>query len=325
MPEIFLQVAFGKNSDNSSFTWLIISILAITWGSSFILMKRALVVFSSTEVGALRIAISFLVLLPFAIKRIRGISIKDAGNLALAGLIGNGIPAFLFAKAQTVIDSSVAGILNSLTPLFTVIVGLLAFKIQPRWFNIVGVLLGLVGAIGLVMVSSSGNYSFQFSYAMLIVIATLLYATNSNIIKVWLRSIDPVGIVSLAFFFIGPPALIYLLLFTDVINQLSTDPLAWKGMGYMCILSVGGTALALILFNKLLKMTTPLFASSITYLMPVIALMWGLLDGEKLNWSYALWVLMILSGIILVSSKHLDSMPLVGILIRKIKNYRRVL
>ncbi len=318
-------MTIGKNSESSTITWIIISILAITWGSSFILMKRGLAVFSSNEVGALRIVISFLVLLPFAIKRIRKISIKDAGNLALAGLIGNGIPAFLFAKAQTVIDSSVAGILNSLTPLFTVIVGLLAFKIQPRWFNVLGVILGLIGAVGLVMVSSSGNYSFQFSYAMLIVIATLLYATNSNIIKVWLRNIDPVGIVSLAFFCIGPPTFIYLIFFTDVFTQLSTNPLAWRGMGYMCILSVGGTAIALILFNKLLKITTPLFASSITYLMPVIALIWGLLDGEKLNWSYALWVLMILSGVILVSSKHVDSMPLVGIIIRKIKNYGIVL
>ncbi|MDP2424539.1 MAG: EamA family transporter [Bacteroidales bacterium] len=314
-----------KTPDSNSATWLIISILAITWGSSFILMKRALVVFSSDEVGALRIVISFLFLLPFAIRRLPKITAKDAGNLALAGFLGNGVPAFLFAKAQTVIDSSVAGILNSLTPLFTVIVGLLAFKIQPRWFNVLGVLMGLAGAVGLVMVSSNGNYSFQFSYALLIVVATLFYAANTNIIKVWLKNIEPVGIVSLSFFIIGPPVLIYLLAFTDFTTQLANDPKVWSGLAYLAILSICGTALALMLFNKLLKMTTPLFASSITYLIPIVALLWGLLDGEKLGWSYALWVIMILSGIILVSSKHADTMPLVGFFIRKIKNNRRVL
>ncbi|MBE0661097.1 MAG: DMT family transporter [Bacteroidales bacterium] len=296
-------------------------LLGLTWGSSFILMKKGLLVYSSSEVGALRIVISFLFLLPFALARLKNIKPRTLLILLLAGILGNGAPAFLFAKAQTVIDSSVAGILNSLTPLFTVLVGIIAFKLKLRWFNFLGVAIGMAGAMGLLAVSGSGEFSFKFSYAIYVIIATLLYAINVNIIKTYLKDVDSIGIVALSFMLIGLPVLIYLFTFTDFTLKLSNHPQALTGLGYVAILAIGGTALALMLFNKLLKMTDPVFASSVTYLIPIIAVLWGFLDGEKLGWSYLLWVLLVLTGIILVSAKHPSRLPIIGVLIRKTKNY----
>lgn len=304
-----------------TYAWLILILLGLTWGSSFILMKKGLLVYSSSEVGALRIVISFLFLLPFALARLKNIKPRTLLILLLAGILGNGAPAFLFAKAQTVIDSSVAGILNSLTPLFTVLVGIIAFKLKLRWFNFLGVAIGMAGAMGLLAVSGSGEFSFKFSYAIYVIIATLLYAINVNIIKTYLKDVDSIGIVALSFMLIGLPVLIYLFTFTDFTLKLSNHPQALTGLGYVAILAIGGTALALMLFNKLLKMTDPVFASSVTYLIPIIAVLWGFLDGEKLGWSYLLWVLLVLTGIILVSAKHPSRLPIIGVLIRKTKNY----
>ncbi len=309
----------SKKPDSGSVSWVIVSVLALTWGSSFILMKKALQVYSSDEVGALRIVISFVFLLPFALNRASKMSSRDTALVALSGLIGNGIPAFLFATAQTVISSYMAGILNALTPLFTIIMGLMLFGIRPRWFNVMGVFMGLAGAVGLLVATSDGNLTFQLGYGGLIVLATLLYATNTNLIKVRLHHIDPVAIVSVAFLFLGPPIATYLLMATDFVSQLSTDPHALKGLMYLAILSIGGTALALMLYNKLLKATTALFASSITYLMPVIALMWGIVDGEKFSSHFVIYIALILLGMLLVSSKHAETLPLIGFLIRKIK------
>jgi drug/metabolite transporter (DMT)-like permease len=306
---------------NLAAAWLILILLGITWGSSFILMKKALLVFPSSEVGALRIVISFLFLLPFALIRLRNVKPKVLLILLLAGILGNGAPAFLFAKAQTVIDSSVAGILNSLTPLFTVLVGIIAFRLKLRWFNFLGVAIGMVGAMGLLAVSGSGEFSFKFSYAIYVIIATILYAINVNIIKTYLKDVDSIGIVSLSFMLIGLPVLIYLIGFTDFTLRLTNHPQALTGLGYVAMLAIGGTALALMLFNKLLKMTDPVFASSVTYLIPIIAVLWGFLDGEKLGWSYLLWVLLVLTGIILVSAKHPSRLPIIGALIRKTKFY----
>jgi len=310
-------------NNKRTYAWLILLLLGLTWGSSFILIKKGLQVYSSSEVGALRIVISFLFLLPFAIKRIKNISPRIWLVLLLAGVLGNGAPAFLFAKAQTVIDSSVAGILNSLTPLFTVLVGIIAFKLKMRWFNFIGVILGMTGAIGLLAVSGTGEFTFKFGYAIYVIIATIFYAINVNIIKFWLNDIDPIGIVALSFMLIGLPALVYLLGFTDFAGKLSSHTQALTGLAYITILAIGGTALALMLFNKMLKITDPVFASSVTYLIPIIAVMWGIFDGERFDWSYLLWIFLVLSGIVLVSSRHPGSLPLLGVFIRKTKIYCR--
>lgn len=289
----------------SLLAWSILAGLALIWGTSFILIKRGLEVFSSDEVGALRIVITFLVLSPLALTRIRRVRREDWKYLTIVGVIGSGAPAFLFAAAQRGIDSSLAGILNSLTPLFTVIVGMSFFSLRIKWFNILGVLIGLTGAIGLISISGGRSFDFNFNYAIFVIIATICYATNVNLVKFKLREVDPLTITSFSFLMIGLPVLLYLIIFTDFPAQLSDDKQALSGLGYVTILAVMGTAFALIAFNKLVKIASPVFASSVTYLIPLVAVFWGFIDGEEFGWNYIAWMILILTGVFLVNKKRL--------------------
>lgn len=289
-------------SRNTWFPYAVLFFLALTWGSSFILIKRGLEVYSSNEVGALRVVITWLFLLPFAIKRMKAFKPIHWLLFAIVGVVGSLAPAFLFAAAQKGIDSSLAGILNSLTPLFTLILGVLFFKLRPKWFNITGVILGLAGAAGLVSVSGSGNFTFNIGYAMLIVIAAIMYATNVNVIKAYLHDIPPVTITSMAFFTIGPFTAIYLLGFTPFIETMSSHPHAWSGLGYISILAIVGTGVALMLFNKVIQMTSAVFASSVTYFIPIIALLWGIADGESFKAGFVFFVALVIIGVLLVNT-----------------------
>lgn len=289
-------------SRNTWFPYAVLFFLALTWGSSFILIKRGLEVYSSNEVGALRVVITWLFLLPFAIKRMKAFKTMHWILFAIVGVVGSLAPAFLFAAAQKGIDSSLAGILNSLTPLFTLILGMLFFKLRPKWFNIMGVILGLAGAAGLVSVSGSGNFTFNIGYAMLIVIAAIMYATNVNVIKAYLHDIHPVTITSMAFFTIGPFTAIYLLGFTPFIKTMSDHPHAWSGLGYISILAIIGTGVALMLFNKVIQMTSAVFASSVTYFIPIVALLWGIADGESFRAGFVFFVALVIIGVLLVNT-----------------------
>jgi drug/metabolite transporter (DMT)-like permease len=251
----------------------------------------------------LRIVITFFALLPLALKRVSQVKGKTWLILAVASLIGSGLPPFLFAKAQTGIDSQLAGILNSLTPLFTMLIGLSFFRIKARWFNILGVFTGLAGAVGLLHISGDKEFAFNFRYAVYIVLATICYAVNVNIIKAYLKDLDALSITSLSFFILGLPVSVFLFFFTDFTYQLAHDPDVWKGLGYMAILALAGTALALFLFNKLIKISTPLAASSVTYLIPIVAILWGVIDGEIFRASYIFWIGLILGGVVLVNRK----------------------
>lgn len=281
--------------------WLILAGLVLTWGSSFILIKRALIHYSALEVGALRVAITFLFLLPFALPRLKKVAKKDFWWLALAGIVGNFFPAFLFAAAQKGIDSSTAGLLNSLTPLFTLIVGLIIFKIQVKKIQVVGVLVGLSGALGLVNSSGGHDFSFNITYALMVVLATIFYAINVNLIKAKLGHIKSITITAMTFFIVGIPAIVILFGATDFTHKLANEPGAWVGLGYLAILAIVGTGLAMMGFNMLIKMTTPIFASSVTYLIPVVALLWGIIDGEFFDPSFLIWIGLIIGGVLLVN------------------------
>ncbi|MCF8309103.1 MAG: DMT family transporter [Bacteroidales bacterium] len=295
-----------KNIKNHKYLpYLILAVLALTWGSSFILIKKGLIYFSDTEVGALRIAIAFSVFIPFAIKRRYKISSRHFPYLAIVGFIGSAAPAFLFAKAETGIDSNLAGILNSLTPLFTFIISFAFFRFKARWFNLLGLLLGLTGAIGLIVVSGEGNIAFNFTYAGFVIIATVCYAINVNVIHYKLKDLDNITIVTYGFTFAGIPTLIYLLVFTPFLNTMSEGSGAIYGLGYIAILGVIGTSLALMIFYYLIQTSNTIFASSVTYLIPIVAVMWGIIDGEVFRISYFLWIALILYGIYLVNTKKL--------------------
>ncbi|MFO8068032.1 MAG: DMT family transporter [Bacteroidales bacterium] len=293
------------NTDNKPalIDWLTLIFLMFVWGSSFIFIKKGLIAFSPLQVGALRVGLSFIVLLPFTISRLKRVEKGDIKFFILAGLLGNGIPAFLFAIAQTRLDSFMAGILNSLTPVFTLVVGILFFGIRARWFNILGVFIGLIGAVGLLWSSSNGNISLNIFYSLAVIAATICYAFNMNIVKRFLSKYDTVTIVSVAFLFIGIPALIFIFTFTDFLMVMQAGNQSWISLGYIVILAFVGTSLAVILNVRIIKRTSAVFASSVTYLMPLVSIMWGVLDGEAFLLIFILWIIVILGGVYMANRR----------------------
>ncbi len=291
-----------KESRQTLYSWLILLSLVLVWGSSFILIKKSLLYFEATEVGILRVVITFLAVMPFAFNMLRKISQRMMWYLIISGTVGSLVPAILFAIAQTRIDSALAGTLNALTPLFTLLLGISFFGIRTRWYNVVGVLIGLAGAVGLIYANSRVQLSFDVTYALLVVGATICYAFNVNWIKVYLKELNALTITVLTFFYIGIPLLIYVLFFSDIPRKLVSDPDNLTGLGYLAILSVIGTGLALVAFNKLIKVSSPIFAASVTYMIPVVAILWGIIDGEVFKLSYALWFGLILAGVLLVNT-----------------------
>jgi len=282
--------------------WILLFSLVIIWGSSFILMKRSLVYFSPFELGALRISFAGLALLPFAIKRMKGLEQKTWLKLIIVGLIGNTIPAFLFAYAQTGIPSSQAGILNSTTPLFAMLVGLIFYKIKISWWNVLGVFIGLAGAVLIIYGQSDGNLQFNFFYSSLVLLASILYAFNLNLIKQHLAHVESFTIAVVSYVVLLGPILIYLFAGTDFIHSIQ-DPVNLRGLIYPAVLGIVGSAAAISLFNILIKLKSVLFAASVTYMIPIVALFFGVMDGEKFAPVNFLWVAAILGGVLLVNKK----------------------
>jgi drug/metabolite transporter (DMT)-like permease len=289
--------------NTKALNWIILIALALTWGSSFILMKRGLEVFSSDEVAALRIFIAFLFLSPLLIKHFKKDLIKHWKGFLGMGLLGNFIPAFLFTKAETGISSSLTGMLNSLTPLFTLLLGVLLFKSKTKLINAIGILIGFIGAIGLLTAGKSEDMNNNLLFGVYVVLATICYALSVNIIKKELGQVNSITATVWAMMFIGPLAGIYLFGFTDFLADLKTNALAYESLGYVSILAIFGTALSVIIFNVLIKNTNALFASSVTYLIPVVAMGWGILDGEDVVAMHFIWIIIILLGVYLVNKK----------------------
>lgn len=294
----------GKNTLKS---WLLLLLLALIWGSSFILIKRGLLVFSPGEVGAYRIVSAAMVMLPLSLIRIKNLSKKQVYNLIVAGLVGSFFPAFLFAKAQTQLSSSLTGVLNALTPLFVVLVGSLFFGAKITKRTAAGLLMAFVGVLILISVSNGSNLGFSGeinTYAFYVLLATLLYGINLNIIKYWFVALKPVEITAISLLMVLPVALIYLFAGTSFSFKLLHHEGALEAVAYLTILGVLGTALALIIFNGLVKLATPVFASSVTYIIPIIAVIWGVWDGEILVSMHYLGMVAILFGVWIGNSKN---------------------
>ena len=283
------------------FQFSILMILAFIWGSSFILMKIGLRSFSSDQAAAIRIFMASLVLLPISIKQFKKIQRKDIVSLLIVGFIGSLIPAFLFMKAETRINSSLAGMLNSLTPVFTMIVGLLFHKTAFRWMQIVGLSLGLAGAIGLIFAGDGFRLGTFNNYALFIVLATSFYAISINQIKSHLPHLTGVQVTSLSFLFIGPVALIYLL--TTDFTRVIANP-GWPiHLLALATLGILGTALAMLLMNSLIRHSSAVAASSVTYVIPIFAIIWGLVDHERVTILHLICMAVILAGVYLISLK----------------------
>jgi len=280
--------------------YLFLVSLAFIWGSSFILIKKSLVFFNSHEIALLRIVIAWITLLPFTIKEIPKMRRPIIGPIIIVGIIGNLIPAFLFAKAQTKIDSSLAGMLNSLVPIFTLIIGYIFFKTNAKKHQLIGIIIGLIGA-GMLLFNNINSEISDFSF--LIILATICYAINLNTIKSKLSDISSINIAGFAFFIIGPISF-FLLFFTDFFVKLNHVNNAYFGLLYVSILSIFGTSLAIIIFNYLIKKTSALFTSSVTYLIPVVAIFWGIGDGEEISQHQVFSMFIILAGIYLIKEKE---------------------
>lgn len=279
---------------------LLIILLGSIWGSSFILMKKGLVGFPSEQIAAIRLTFAFLALSPFLFKYVKHLNLHSLKFLLIVGMAGNGIPAFLFAYGQTGLPSATVGILNSLTPVFTLLIGAVVFAQGLTLRNILGVVAGLGGAISLILIRSDGRLSLDFTYGGWIIFATLLYAISVNTIRHKLYNIPPFGIACLALTLVGTPATLYLLAGTDFIERVQTDTGA-HAFPYVLTLAVVGTAFSLILFNKLVQMSGALSASTVTYIIPVVALGWGVFDGESITWVHGIGITGIIIGISLVN------------------------
>lgn len=291
------------NSGVNKSAFFIFLILAFIWGTSFILIKRGLEVFSPVQLGSLRIVITFIALLPMVLKRIQKIKLRDWFIMGFSGLVGSFFPAYLFAFAQEGINSSTAGILNSLTPLFALLIGVLFFRFKAKWWNYLGIIITTFGTYGLLSISGGHNFEFNFKYGGYIIIAAVGYGAQVNIVKHYLNHLPSLTIVVLQFFMISIPALFVLLFYTDFLQIASLEYNFLKALMYVSILALVATAFALILFYRLVKIVDPVFSASVTYFIPIIASLWGLLDGEQLGASFVLWVSMILLGVFFVNSK----------------------
>nr|WP_314836458.1 EamA family transporter [uncultured Flavobacterium sp.] len=281
--------------------WVYLVVLSLVWGSSFILIKKGLIGLTAFQLGSLRIIFAAIFLLLIGFKSLAKIPRRQWKYIALTSMFGTFVPAYLFAIAQTQIDSSVSSILNSLTPLNTLILGTLAFGLQFRRNQIFGVLIGLIGSALLILNGAIHHPEQNYYYAILVLIASICYATNVNLIKKYLSDLTPVSITTGNFLVLLFPATI-ILFFSDFFEvvQLAT---VQKSVLFIMILGVVGTGIANILFFKLIQMSSPVFATSVTYLIPVVAFFWGLLDHEMLTPVQFIGAFIILVGVYLSAKK----------------------
>ncbi len=274
--------------------WIIVVLLSLIWGTSYILMKRGLESFTSIQIGSLRILITFLCLLPIALRNLRKLNRQNLNSILIIGFFGSGIPAYLFPVAQTRISSSLASMLNSLSPVFTMVVGILFYKRHIITSQLLGVFLGLIGAVGLLY---TGSFSFNY-YGLFVILATLLYGINANEVS-RVVGINGLQITSFAFLVISPLAAGFLLS-SDFSNVPLTEH--WqRNLGCIVLLAVMGTALAQAMFYLLIRETSPVFASMVTYFIPVISTLWGIADNESFAPSMLISVTVILTGVYLIN------------------------
>ncbi|GAB3520269.1 DMT family transporter [Emticicia fontis] len=280
--------------------WLLLCLLATMWGSSFLIMKKALIAFTPVQIGALRIMSAGLVFLPWLISRWKEYPKEKTKYFLASGLLGYFLPAFLFALAGTRVNSSLVGALNSSTPLFVLIVGALFFQqIIKRW-QAIGLILGFVGSIVLILSASKDGLSFNNPYALLVILSALMYGFNVNITGKYLKTINPVLLS--AWTLCGVAVLAGITLFsTDFVSRLNQDVIT--PLMLVILLGAINSGIAAIIFNYILQIASPVFASSVTYLIPVVATIMGFLDGEPISLYHYFGMSIILVGVYLINKK----------------------
>jgi len=288
-----------KKNKSNSLAWSLLITLSFIWGSSFILIKKALISYSPLQVGSGRIVFAFIAFLPIFLYHYKSIDWRQLKPLIIVGVCGSGLPALLYAVGQTQLPSAVAGVLNSLVPICTFLIAILLFKKKYIPKQLFGILIGLMGVVLIFFVREDNSDSFPILYAGLILIATICYGISANTVSHYLSGMKPVLISTISFVIIGPFALIYLLS-TDFLSITIENPDAMLSFGALAVLSVVCTFAANILFFKLIQITEAVFSTTVSYLIPFVALMWGFFDGEYISVFHFLSLGLILGGIIIV-------------------------
>lgn len=279
--------------------------MAFIWGTSFILIKKSLVAFTPFQSGALRMSFAFIFFLPLAITRLKKFTKQNFLPIALIGFIGNFFPAFMFAYGETLISSSLASMLNSTTPIFVLLLGVSFFKTKTNKYNILGLFIGLIGTLGLIIKDYHSIFSGWNFGALIIIIATFFYGLNTNVIKNAIKDIDGVSLSALSFFLIGPFGIAYFFITSDV-STVVQNPHFWSSTIALMILAFFSSFIAVIIFNVLIKHTTTIFAASVTYIIPVFALVWGIIDGEYISIIQIISIAIVFAGISLINKQKKD-------------------
>jgi drug/metabolite transporter (DMT)-like permease len=288
---------------NNKLKWIYLCLLALVWGSSFILIKKALVGLTPLQVGSLRSVFAALFLAVIGFKSLKKIQKKQWKWIAFSGFFGTFFPAYLFSFAETEIDSAIVSILNSTTPLLSMMVGIFVFNALFNKRKFLGVVIGLLGTTALILSGAAVNPEQNYWYSLLVILASLFYGFNANVIKEHLQTIPALAITTGNFMVIAVPALIILASTGFFSAEVLMAPKVPLSLLYIAILGVVGTGAALIVFNKLIQISDPVFSTSVTYLVPIVALGWGYLDGENFTLLQLFSGLVILVGVVIVNSK----------------------
>lgn len=292
--------------DASRLKWIYLATLSLIWGSSFILIDLAMNGLTPIQVGSLRVVVTGVFILSVGVHKVKLIERKQWKWIFWTSLAGSLFPMFLFAIAQEQLDSSVASMLNSLVPLHTIVFGVLFFGVVVSKRQIFGVLLGLVGALALVFAGAEFNPNQNYWYSIFVLLATIGYGLNVNMVKRYLNDLNAIAIVAGNFTIITIPGLI-ILWYTGFFETIMENKAMQIALGYVAILSLFGSAIAKVIYNRLVQISSPVFASSVTYTMPVVAIFWGLVFGEKLSVYQLIGGVIILLGVYLVNNNKKKS------------------
>ena len=277
--------------------------LSLVWGSSFILIKKALIAFDPVDLACMRISISAIAFTPVLYFQRKKVPWKDWKLFMAVGLTGSGIPAFMYFIAQTNINSTVSGLLNSLTPIWTLIIGIIIFRNKMDASKSIGVLIGFLGAALLMLFGKSEGENTNLWYGLFVVFGTLCYGVSGNMVKHYFQNVKSIIISATSFVLIGPPAIGYLI-YKETLTNIEWNQEQLYSFGAILILSLVGTVLATIIFYKLIQDTTAVFGSSVAYLMPLVAMGWGFADGEPIGLIVILSLMLILTGVYLIKKQN---------------------
>ncbi len=283
-------------------TWIILISLSFIWGTSFIMIKKSLLVFSPYQLGFLRVLIASLVLSPFSFYYLKSITRKEYLHLFIASFLGIFLSSMLFPMAQNNgVSSSITAILNATYPIFVMILGVSFFKENINKYQLLGLLLGFLGIIFLILFNAKGELKWNY-FAIFALLAVLCNATYAYWVKIHLKNLNFLASASVSILLLLPLGIVGIFI-TDVPQTIQNNPNAWRGILSVIYLSVLATAVGTLVYNKLIQISTPVFASLVAYLIPIVSLFWGIYDGEMFSFWQILGVFAIIGGVYLSNKK----------------------